>query len=502
MAEDTLPTKGHSQTFRSTPIDNRIGYSQYFQAASIDVNTGYSEHIEFASIDENVPYSEHAEFAPTQPNSSSGFMPEMDSHHPNNGHSQHFKFRPTSHDSLAPAMHGRERLGLGEASGSSEGTNSNTSTPPVNTPETPNPANWPSENEEDDEEDADYEDDDSEDDESEDDESEDGESEEEDDDDNAPSKETTIIPPAGPEHTHTFIFLHSREDYGSELSRSFFQSTSKSSPGSSLAALFPSMRFVFPTAPLLRSERHAEELSESSFDKQLEGEEVISQWFDLWDVAEPGMKKGLMREGLKASIGQIAEIVKEEAEIVGRDNVILGGISQGCATALVALLEGNLKVGAFVGWCGWLPFSREIRNFLFLEPESWEDTTQSISMHVRRVLERDSTDDEERQVSKAEEKATAFLIDTEDKYFATRFNSLSVGKDQRSTPTPMFFAHSEDDGTVPFKLGKEMNRAMNRLGFDARLKSYEDGGHWIHSDHGVDDMAGFLEPALGLKREV
>ncbi len=48
-------------------------------------------------------------------------------------------------------------------------------------------------------------------------------------DEDTPSDVTTVITPLGSKHTHTVIFLHGREDFGSDLAQYFFDS--KSSDG-------------------------------------------------------------------------------------------------------------------------------------------------------------------------------------------------------------------------------------------------------------------------------
>ncbi|KAJ8065364.1 hypothetical protein OCU04_006052 [Sclerotinia nivalis] len=58
--------------------------------------------------------------------------------------------------------------------------------------------------------------------------------------DDAPSTETTTVAPSGGKHTHTVIFLHGCEDFGSDLAQSFFDS--KSLDGHSLAEIFPTIR--------------------------------------------------------------------------------------------------------------------------------------------------------------------------------------------------------------------------------------------------------------------
>jgi len=116
----------------------------------------------------------------------------------------------------------------------------------------------------------------------------------------APSNTTTIVAPSGENHTHTVIFLHGREDFGSDLAQYFFDS--KSSDGRSLAEIYPTIRWVFPTAKLRYSAQRDFEFSNSSFAEALKGEEIISQWFDAWDLTKPEEKEDLMIPGLQESI--------------------------------------------------------------------------------------------------------------------------------------------------------------------------------------------------------
>jgi hypothetical protein len=50
-----------------------------------------------------------------------------------------------------------------------------------------------------------------------------------------------------------------------------------------------------------------------------------------------------------------------EIELVDAKNVVLWGLSQGCAASLVALLTWDGEpFGAVVGMCGWLPFRKHL----------------------------------------------------------------------------------------------------------------------------------------------
>ncbi|KUJ17111.1 alpha/beta-hydrolase [Mollisia scopiformis] len=233
--------------------------------------------------------------------------------------------------------------------------------------------------------------------------------------DDSPSDSTTIVSPTADAHTHTIIFLHGREDFSSDLAQYFFDS--KSSDDRSMAEIFPSIRWVFPTAKLRFSAQRDFEFSSSSFTEALKG---------------PEERQELMVPGLRESIGEIVEIVKDEATLVPVGNIILGGISQGCATAVLTLLASDVELGGFIGWCSWLPFQQAIER---------------------------------------------------------------IQKESKDT-TPIFLAHSRDDETVPFAMGEGLYQTLERLGFNVTWKKYEDGGHWIHAEHGVDDMSTFLEDVM------
>jgi lysophospholipase-2 len=88
---------------------------------------------------------------------------------------------------------------------------------------------------------------------------------------------TTYIhsPCEGHSHTHTVIFLHGRDSDAHEFANELFESEASLSVASqrdherTLPALFPTIRWVFPAAPILRSQRF---------------ETDMSQWFDMWAV--------------------------------------------------------------------------------------------------------------------------------------------------------------------------------------------------------------------------
>lgn len=314
-----------------------------------------------------------------------------------------------------------------------------------------------------------------------------------------PSNTTTVLAPSGDKHTHTIIFLHGREDFGSDLAKYFFDS--KASDGRSLAEIFPSIRWVFPTAKLRYSAQREFEFSTSSFAEVLKGEEIISQWFDVWDIKMPDHKKELMIPGLQESIGNIVDIIREEAQMVPLERIILGGISQGCATAILTLLSSGMDLGGFIGWCGWLPFQKAIENLYAESINKKEGTSRKIQAILQMPTDIDAAPFEQAiPVAKDLEpksgvKITKATTDVDTDNLATTFSKISTRR-QSTIRTPVFLAHSNDDEMVPFTLGEGLYQTIKHLEYDVIWKKYEDGGHWIHSEHGVDDMSDFLRKII------
>ncbi len=205
---------------------------------------------------------------------------------------------------------------------------------------------------------------------------------------NKPPKKSSIypdpfvVPPlAGPlAHKQTIILLHGRGSTGLDFGPALLYTKI---PGhGNLREAFPQAKFVFPTASVRRATIYR-------------GSRIF-QWFDNWSLlkGEGLEREELQFEGLTEASHYIQGLVKQEAEEVGgRENVVLGGLSQGCATVLMALLswagseydhgevnddremeqvadkdgdghehltQGEKMVGAVVGMCGWLPLSNHL----------------------------------------------------------------------------------------------------------------------------------------------
>jgi lysophospholipase II len=144
-----------------------------------------------------------------------------------------------------------------------------------------------------------------------------------------------VTPAQGHSLTHTVILLHGRDSNGGEFAAELFESET-SQPAAAPRTLrdhFPTVRWVFPTAPLLQSKR---------FDTSMH------QWFDIWSVEDPEEQPWLQKEGLEGSISAVLDIIKCEQALVSRENIFLGGISQGFATALATFFADGRGFGGLI----------------------------------------------------------------------------------------------------------------------------------------------------------
>lgn len=156
------------------------------------------------------------------------------------------------------------------------------------------------------------------------------------------------VPPLR-EHKQTFILLHGR---GSTATKFGPPLLACAIPGfGSLQAAFPHAKFVFPTASMRRA---------ACYNRSL-----IHQWFDHGSLQTPSLREELQIPGLRETSRFLHGLLRKEIALVGAGNVVLGGLSQGCAAALIAMLlwDGDPFAAVF-GMCGYLPFGQHMEDIV------------------------------------------------------------------------------------------------------------------------------------------
>jgi lysophospholipase-2 len=185
----------------------------------------------------------------------------------------------------------------------------------------------------------------------------------------------------------------------------------------------------------------------------------------MWSVEHPSEQEEIQKEGLRESVSAILELIHQEAKIVPLERIFLGGISQGCATAILALLCGGMRLGGFVGLCSWMPF-------------------RAGAMDIAR-------DSKRGQSNSFASKRLRELLDVN--------TQESEGDDKNPLETPIFLSHSVNDEVVPVQNGRLLRDCLETLGMKVTWKEYEDGGHWIYEPedenirNGIDDIKEFVD---------
>lgn len=282
-----------------------------------------------------------------------------------------------------------------------------------------------------------------------------------------------VLSPKGPHH-RTLVLLHGRGSnafsFGSALLAMKLSPTSLTLPET-----FPDAEFIFPTAKLRRSAA----LKRAR----------IAQWFDNFSLEDPDERQGAQHEGLHESAEFIHKIILQEAGLVGTQNVILGGLSQGSAMGLHVLMSfqssHERSLGGFFGMSGWLPFSKQLAAISEgKDPES-TDIAEDADENGEDENPFDDEKPNENAITSLAARAIHFIRqdvldfpDTREKY-----DTVTV---------PIFLGHGELDEKVSVNLGKNAADTMTKLGWIVTWKSYSGLAHW-HSPEELEDVARFVK---------
>lgn len=255
------------------------------------------------------------------------------------------------------------------------------------------------------------------------------------------------------EHQQTWIILHGRGSNAEKFGPEFLCTPLMGNE--TLRTIFPNAKFVFPTASSRRATIYKRSL--------------IHQWFDNWHLDRPTEREELQSEGLRDSTQFIHELLRSEIAIIGAENVVLGGLSQGCAAALVSMLlwQGE-PLAAFFGMCGWLPYRKTMQEFASsgTQTNGGDDLDGSLFEETASATERSSPI----------EQAIAFLRE--------EIECPSMGERFSLRSTPVFLGHGIQDDKVSVTLAREARDCLVALSIgdgqapSVILKEYDGLRHW------------------------
>lgn len=258
-----------------------------------------------------------------------------------------------------------------------------------------------------------------------------------------------------------------------------------------LAQALPHAKFVFPNAPRQRATVYKRS--------------IIRQWFDDWhlrpelsgDHVGHRYDEGLQTSGLGDTVRYLQGLVANEADLVvgGVRNVVLGGISQGCAASLVTALlwEGDDRLGAVVGMCGWLPYLAQMKQAIEVQGDDAGGTGE----------EGDLFEPFERPASlPASSPAVAGSLGVAGSWLRAELELEQPAMQRSEMPSadcgkiPIGLYHGRDDRKVDCDQGQTAADFLPSLGMEVRnWESYDGVGH-EYSGEMLADILEFLKSVL------
>ena len=197
------------------------------------------------------------------------------------------------------------------------------------------------------------------------------------------------------------------------------------------------------------------------------------EWFDIYSLSDTEERQDLQVEGMRKSVAYVLNLVDQEIISVAGESekVILGGISQGCAVAIHVLLAGRHRLGAFVGFCSWLPFEGRLGE---LAIASGDVTVGNLKWRLDQFFKSSMQIEPAMPVKDEPDVGEAEVV---------------------SLNAPCFLSHCKDDELVDIEHGRQLRDKLQKFGVSVKWDEHEEGGYWVQEPEGIDHLLFFLPPS-------
>jgi predicted esterase len=185
------------------------------------------------------------------------------------------------------------------------------------------------------------------------------------------------------------------------------------------------------------------------------------------DQYPPEYKEHVQLQGLRESAEYVHVLLEEAVAEVGAENVVLMGLSQGCAVGLVSLLLWKgVKLGGFVGMCGWLPLRKSMGDVL--------ETVGEVG-DADDVFEVEGDKEEKTKLEQVVDWLRAEID------FTTLDETMSAEM-FASRETSIFLGHGTEDRKVPCELRMLAVEFLRNVDMEVTYQEYTELGHWYSGD--------------------
>lgn len=295
---------------------------------------------------------------------------------------------------------------------------------------------------------------------------------------NQPAPPPFVVEPSSGHHNQSVILLYGLGNNGQAFGKELL-TTGHCSNGQTLAEALPDAKFIFPTSRWRRP--------------TVLKRALVTTWFDKASFENPFLHSHIQVSGLEESGAEIMALVQNEVDVVGSKNVLLGGISQGCATSLITLLLLRYPIAGCVGLSGYLPFCRDMEQLLDADQDGGNEDDGDVferAEPVMEVVELDTREDDKMDKSPADQvfDFVRDLITLPNQPTYPRGSALS---------TPLFLGHGTADEKVKHEFGERTRDVLRGAGFEVTWKSYEGLGHEYKVPKGIDDIVEFIRTRAG-----
>jgi predicted esterase len=192
---------------------------------------------------------------------------------------------------------------------------------------------------------------------------------------------------------------------------------------------------------------------------------MLTMWFDMARLDGPYFQKERHIDDLVESAAETRKIIENQLKDVKSENLILGGLSQGCAMSLAVLLALDYSIGVYIGMSGFVTFQ------------------EGLAMAI---------EDDEEEEQRSPVKAQAMQRDL------LNLDPLDNQSDETTAArTPILLGHVKVDEKIPVGLGLSVAQVMRDAWYEADWKCYEDQGHWYKIPDQIDDIVSFVTTKVG-----